>query len=98
LMAVELKNRIAVDLGVNVPMVTFLSEPSVEQATERLLVLLTSEDFRPLMPITSAIMPSASETESGGNAEHLLDNLDTFSDEEVTSILTDLLEKEEASG
>jgi myxalamid-type polyketide synthase MxaE and MxaD len=98
LMAVELKNRIAVDLGVNVPMVTFLSEPSVEQATERLLVLLTSEDFRSLMPITSAIMPSASETESGGNAEHLLDNLDTFSDEEVTSILTDLLEKEEASG
>ena len=28
LMAVELKNRIAVDLGVNVPMVTFLRDPA----------------------------------------------------------------------
>ena len=42
-MAVELKNRIAVDLGVNVPMVTFLSGPSVEQAAAQLLQLLTSE-------------------------------------------------------
>jgi len=33
LMAVELKNRIALDLGVNVPMVKFLQDPSVEEAT-----------------------------------------------------------------
>ena len=41
LMAVELKNRIAVDLGVNVPMVKFLQGPSVEQAATQILDQLT---------------------------------------------------------
>ena len=43
LMAVELKNRIAVDLGVNVPMVKFLQGPSVEQAAAQILDQLTAE-------------------------------------------------------
>lgn len=98
LMAVELKNRIAVDLAVNVPMVTFLSEPTVEQATDRLLQLLTSETSSTLVSIVPAVASSAETPPSGGNDEHLLDDLDTFSDDEVTSMLTDLLAKEEANG
>lgn len=98
LMAVELKNRIALDLAVNVPMVTFLSEPTVEQATDRLLQLLTSETPSTSVPIASAIARSAEEPLSRENDEHLLENLDTFSDDEITSMLTDLLAKEEASG
>src|SRR5208283_2064684 len=43
LMAVELKNRIAVDLGVNVPMVRFLEGPSVAQAAAQVLDQLTAE-------------------------------------------------------
>ena len=34
---------------------------------------------------------------NGGIHEHLLENLDQYSDEEVNSLLTDLLAKEEAS-
>ncbi len=97
LMAVELKNRIAVELGVNVPMVTFLSGPSVEQAASQLLHLLTSET-----PDSSAALASANghlqgQQGNGGVDEHLLDNLDQYSDEEVNSLLTDLLAKEEVS-
>ena len=37
------------------------------------------------------------EQKSGGIDEHLLENLDQFSDEEVNSLLTDILAKEEVS-
>ena len=43
LMAVELKNRIAVDLRVNVPMVKFLQGFSVDQAATQVLDQLTAE-------------------------------------------------------
>ena len=43
LMAVELKNRIAVDLGVDVPMVKFLQDFSVAQAATQVLEQLTAE-------------------------------------------------------
>jgi acyl carrier protein len=97
LMAVELKNRIAVDLGVNVPMVTFLSGPSVEQAAAQLLHLLTSEAS------TFSVTPSATtryhgeRNGSGGIDELRLADLDQYSDEQVNSLLTDLLAEEEVS-
>jgi NAD(P)-dependent dehydrogenase (short-subunit alcohol dehydrogenase family)/acyl carrier protein len=93
LMAVELKNRIAVDLGVNVPMVTFLSEPSVEQAAAELLHLLTSEAST--LPVSVAPAITHHQEGRGGIDEHLLENLDQLSDEEVNSLLTELLAKEE---
>src|SRR5208282_5339762 len=43
LMAVELKNRIAVDLGVDVPMVKFLQDFSVAQAATQVLEQLAAE-------------------------------------------------------
>jgi NAD(P)-dependent dehydrogenase (short-subunit alcohol dehydrogenase family)/acyl carrier protein len=81
LMAVELKNRIATDLGVNIPMVTFLSGPSVEQAATQLLQLLSEA---PAASVPAASAPPA--------------DVDQYSDEEVNSMLTDLLAKEEARG
>ena len=97
LMAVELKNRIAVDLGVNVPMVTFLSGPSVAQAASQLLELLTSETPGLSAPLASANGHLQGQQANGGIDEHLLENLDRYSDEEVNSLLTDLLAQEEVS-
>jgi myxalamid-type polyketide synthase MxaE and MxaD len=97
LMAVELKNRIAVDLDVNVPMVTFLSGPSVEQAAAQLLQLLTSDTSTSSVPLSSAITHRNGEQQNGGINEHRLESLDQYSDEEVNSLLTDLLAKEEVS-
>jgi myxalamid-type polyketide synthase MxaE and MxaD len=82
LMAVELKNWISVDLGVNVPMVKFLSGPSVEQAAAELLHLLTSGTS------TSSIAQHHKEQNGGVD-------LDQLSDEEVNSLLSDMLAKEE---
>jgi len=97
LMAVELKNRIAIDLGVNVPMVTFLSGPSVEQAASQLLHLLTSETSASSVPLASANGHFREQQGNGGVDEQLLENLDQYSDEEVNSLLTDLLAQEEVS-
>ena len=94
LMAVELKNRIAMDLGVNVPMVTFLSGPSVEQAAAQLLLLLTSENPASLASATDHL-PSQ---QANGHIESTpSEDLDRYSDEEVDSLLTELMAKEEAS-
>ena len=97
LMAVELKNRIAVDLGVNVPMVTFLSGPSVAQAASQLLHLLTSETPGSSAPLASANGHAQGQQANGGIDAHLLEKLDQYSDEEVNSLLTDLLAQEEVS-
>ena len=97
LMAVELKNRIAVDLLVNVPMVKFLSGPSVEQAAEQLLHLLTSETSTSSASFAAALPHRHEEQHYSGGDEHLLNNLDQLSDEEVNSLLTDLLAKEDVS-
>lgn len=97
LMAVELKNRIAVDLGVNVPMVTFLSGPSVAQAASQLLHLLTSETPGSSAPLASANGHLQGQQANGGIDEHMLEKLDQYSDEEVNSLLTDLLAQKEVS-
>ncbi|MGA7869671.1 MAG: acyltransferase domain-containing protein [Candidatus Binatus sp.] len=97
LMAVELKNRIAVDLGVNLPMVTFLSGPSVEQAASQQILLLTSEAFAVSVPLGSVNGHPRGQQGNGGIEEHLLESLDQYSDEELNSLLTDLLAKEEVS-
>jgi acyl transferase domain-containing protein/acyl carrier protein len=85
LMAVELKNRIATDLGVNIPMVTFLSGPSVEQAATQLLRLLGEAP--------AASVPSASQDIVDQAPPQ---DVDQYSDEQVNSMLTELLAKEGA--
>ena len=95
LMAVELKNRIAVDLGVNVPMVKFLQGFSVAQAATQLLDQLRAEASTPSPAL--AVMQRQEEQKNGSIDEHLLANLDQLSDEEVDSLLTEMLAEEESS-
>jgi myxalamid-type polyketide synthase MxaE and MxaD len=93
LMAVELKNRISADLGINVPMVKFLQGFSVAQAGTQLLDQLTAQsegasDLRP------SVLTPARERDSDAIDEDLLSNLDRLSDEQVNSMLTDMLTKD----
>ena len=97
LMAVELKNRIALDLGVNVPMVKFLQGPSVEEAAAYLFEQLTEGLSDAPAALASTVAQRHGEQENGRVNEHLLANLDQLSDEEVNSLLTDTLAEEEGS-
>ena len=97
LMAVELKNRIAVDLGVNMPMVKFLQGPSVEQAAAQILDQLTAEVSSGSAAPAPAAVQRHSDQGNGNINAHLLANLEQLSDEEVNSLLTEMLAKEEVS-
>jgi myxalamid-type polyketide synthase MxaE and MxaD len=93
LMAVELKNRIAVDLGVNVPVVKFLQGFSVDQAVTQILDQLAAEVANPTTPLAQTVTQQGEHMDQG-NAEQLLENLDQLSDEKVDSLLTDMLANE----
>jgi myxalamid-type polyketide synthase MxaE and MxaD len=90
LMAVELKNRIAVDLKVNVPVVKFLQGFSVDQAVAQVLEQLATEAANPTTPLAPAVAQPAEQQ----NAERMLADLDQLSDEKVDSLLTDMLAEE----
>ena len=90
LMAVELKNRIAVDLKVNVPVVKFLQGFSVDQAVTQVLDQLAAEAANPTTPLA----PAVAQPREQRNAERLLASLDQLSDEKVDSLLTDMLGEE----
>jgi acyl carrier protein len=90
LMAVELKNRIAVDLKVNVPVVKFLQGFSVDQAVTQVLDQLAAEAANPTTPLPPAVAQPGEQR----NAERLLASLDQLSDEKVDSLLTDMLGEE----
>jgi len=89
LMAVELKNRISADLGVNVPMVKFLQGFSVAQAATQLLEQLTAEADNP-----SAVRSLAHTRENDQIDKTLLANIDELSEEQVNSMLADMLTKD----
>jgi acyl transferase domain-containing protein/acyl carrier protein len=97
LMAVELKNRITVDLGVNVPMVKFLQGPSVAQAATQILDQLTAELSTSSVPPAPVVALRQEEYANGDTNGQLLAKLDQLSDEEVNSLLTDMLDKAEIS-
>ncbi len=96
LMAVELKNRIAVDWEVNVPVVKFLQGFSVDQAVTQILDQLAAEVANPTTPLAAAVTQQKEHIDQG-NTEQLLENLDQLSDEKVDSLLTDMLADEKAS-
>jgi len=89
LMAVELKNRISADLGVNVPMVKFLQGFSVAQAAMQLLDQLTAE-----VEGQSEPRPVARARGDSGADEDVLAGIDKLSEEQVNSMLADLLTKD----
>lgn len=90
LMAVELKNRIAVDLKVNVPVAKFLQGFSVDQAVTQVLDQLATEAASPATLPAPAVVPSGEQQRAG----HLLANLDRLSDEQVDSLLADMMSEE----
>ncbi len=92
LMAVELKNRIAVDLKVNVPVVKFLQGFSVEQVVNEVLHELAAETDDTETPQ----IPTPAPPEESRNAARLLASLDQLSDEQVSSLLTEMLEEEKS--
>ncbi len=96
LMAVELKNRIAVDLKVNVPVVKFLQGFSVAQAVTQVLDQLAAEAANPSAPLAPAITQQKGHIDKE-NAEQLLVNLNQLSDDKVASLLTDMLADEKVS-
>jgi myxalamid-type polyketide synthase MxaE and MxaD len=87
LMAVELKNRIAMDLLVNVPIAKFLQGFSVDQAVTQVLEQLATEPSSPSMSPVSKFVDAGEE----GDADRLLANLAQLSDEEVDALLNDIL-------
>jgi NAD(P)-dependent dehydrogenase (short-subunit alcohol dehydrogenase family)/acyl carrier protein len=96
LMAIELKNRIVLDLGINLPITKFLEGPSVDQAATLILEELTaeaSESFAVLNQVDTQIEQERDNRATGGRQsdERLLARLDQLSDDEVNSMLTDLL-------
>ena len=90
LMTVELKNRIAVDLKVNVPIAKFLQGFSVDQAVTQVLDQLAAEAAY----LAPALAPAGGQMGGGRDAERLLASLDELSDEQVGSLLTELLDAE----
>jgi acyl carrier protein len=103
LMAIELKNRIEADLGATVPMVKFLEGPSVRD-----LAGFLSEQLAPILaPLAGARQQRAAAangqcanpaTDAGpltpANAGQLLARLDSLSDAEVDSLLSELCDAE----
>lgn len=90
LMAIELKNRIAVDLKVNLPVARFLQGFSVDQAIKQVLNQLSEETANPVLPLPLA----DTEPRDDASAAHLLANLDQLTEEEVDSLLVDMLGNE----
>ena len=86
-MAVELKNRIALDLKVNVPVVNFLQGFSVEQGVTLVLDRLAAEDVNPAAPLS----PAVAEPLPQRHEARLLAHLEELSDEQVDLLLTDFL-------
>jgi amino acid adenylation domain-containing protein/thioester reductase-like protein len=75
LMAVELRNRIITDLGVNVPMGRFLQSPSIEQAATQVLEQLITEAATPKVEPhekRALLAPILQEKENGFRLSHPL--------------------------
>ena len=93
LMAVELKNRVSSDLGINIPMVKFLQGFSVAQAATDLVDQLTAKTTNP-SDLRSPTLPLGRGREGCDLDEDFLTNVDQLSDEQVNSMLTDMLTKD----
>ncbi len=92
LMAIELKNRIELELNVHIPIVTFLQGPSIQQVATELLAQLSAGKSVSALPAQAPEEQKLQEVKINGSAdahtaEPLLAQLDQFSDEVVDSLL-----------
>jgi myxalamid-type polyketide synthase MxaB len=96
LMALELKNRIENDLGVAVPMVEFLRGPSIAQISELALGKLVETNPTQTSPQAAHIAQGTNgHNHHKENPEGLLAKVDQLSEEEINSLLNELLTEEE---
>ena len=102
LLAMELKNWIEEELGVQVPITIFLQEPSIAQFSAQLLdqlVITASTPSIPLIPSETQVDGHVDIGDGDGlnrqAAEQLLADLDQLSDEEVDSLLSQISQEED---
>ena len=89
LMAVELKNRIELDLGLIVPMVKFLQGPSVELLSGQL-----QEELETTGGPTVEVGGNSEADLLAASAEQLLARLPGLSDDQVDALLSQMVTKE----
>lgn len=90
LMAVELKNKVDSDLKVNLPISFFLEEASVTSLAAKLHRSLGTPDGQRKGSGDTATIDAA-------RAQVLLDNIDQLSDDDVSELLNNLMEKDNES-
>jgi acyl transferase domain-containing protein/acyl carrier protein len=103
LMAVELKNRIQNDLGVTLLVVTFLKGPSLAQLATQVLDQLAEQTEVAVLPSTLDVSASLSDEKenhaaldaSADGSPQATTGLDDFSDDEVDSLLSNMLAEED---
>ncbi|MEM7308295.1 MAG: type I polyketide synthase [Planctomycetota bacterium] len=93
LMALELRNRVEVELEVAVPMVSFLERPSLRQLGASLLVKIESGPVNG----SNGTNGHVAETPDLERPDRLLDRVDDLSEEEVERLLVELEESADAS-
>ncbi len=93
LSAIELKNRIENDLGVDVPMVTFIQGVNISSLALQILDLLgDSFKFTGAMPSEApAASPVYEAVSDDKTAAELLSRLPELSDQQVSELLNDML-------
>jgi acyl transferase domain-containing protein len=102
LMAVELKNRIQNDLGVTLPVVTFLKGPSLAQLATQVIDQLAEQTAAAATLASDREASRSDETENLAALDADADaspqattGLDDFSDDEVDSLLSNMLAEED---
>jgi NAD(P)-dependent dehydrogenase (short-subunit alcohol dehydrogenase family) len=90
LMAIELKNRIEVDLGSTLSVVTFLQDMAIEQLAGQLLDRIDADsELAPVAALSAALALPPDDEQAGIN--DLLANLDALSDADLDRLLDTML-------
>jgi acyl carrier protein len=92
LMAVEMKNRIELDIGVLIPIVRLLQGPSLAQVAEQLARQLMVGDDAVDRPASASTVAAP---QSVVLPEDLITRIDQMSDEEVESLLNSMIMEKE---
>jgi len=84
-MSVELRNWVENNLGVALPTMDIMSGPSIRQLTEKLLKAFAVISSRPVY------VPEKKKVKSGRTPQKILDSIDKLSDQEVDSLLAEMI-------
>jgi acyl carrier protein len=92
LMAIEMKNRIELDIGVLIPIAWLLQGPSLAQVAERLARRLMAGDDAVDRPASASTVAASQPVPL---PEDLITRIDQMSDEEVESLLNSMIMEKE---